>query len=92
VDEEAKRKRSEELAGMQRRFDDNVKARQEEDKRQKAAAAESERKVRDRQEAQRAAAEAKEREARRNLHASAPPTCVIKPAMSDEDLAKCRGR
>jgi hypothetical protein len=23
--------------------------------------------------------------------ASGPPTCVIKPAMSDEDLAKCRG-
>ena len=77
---------------MQRRFDDDVKARQAEEQRQKAAAAEAERQRLERQEEQRRAAEAKAREARRTLHVSAPPTCVIKPAMSDDDLAKCSGR
>ena len=77
---------------MQRRFDEDVKARQAEDQRRKAAEAEAQRKRIELQEEQRRAAEAKQREARRSMHAAAPPTCVIKPAMSDDDLAKCRGR
>jgi len=77
---------------MQRKFDEDAKARQAEERRQKAAAAEAERKVLEQREEQRRAAEAREREARRSLHAAAPPTCVIKPAMTDDDLAKCRGR
>jgi hypothetical protein len=43
------------------------------------------------EEAKRRAAEERAREARRNQMAAGPPACVIKPAMSDEDLAKCRG-
>ena len=35
--------------------------------------------------------EERAREARRNQMASAPPSCVIKPVMSGDDLAKCRG-
>jgi hypothetical protein len=92
LQEDAKRTRAEELAALQRKFDEETKARQAEDQRRKAAAAEVERKRLEQQEEQRRAAEAKQREARRAMHAATPPTCVIKPAMTDNDLAKCRGR
>jgi hypothetical protein len=76
---------------MQKKFDDETAARKREDERAKAEAAAAEQKVREREEAKRRAAEERAREARRNQMAAGPPTCVIKPAMSDEDLAKCRG-
>ncbi len=42
------------------------------------------------EEAHRIAAEQQAREARRSTIMSSPPTCVIKPVMSDADRAKCR--
>lgn len=53
------------------------------------AAAAAEQRQRE-QEIARAAQAQREREMRRAKIMSGPPTCVIKPVMSNADLAKCR--
>ncbi len=93
--EEATRKRLQELAALQRRFDDEVKLRKLEDERMKAEAAakatEAARKKREQQEAQRLAALEGQKKAKRE-RAEREAQCQIKPVMSDDEIAKCRFR
>ncbi len=88
--EEAKRSRAEENALLQTRLDAQAEARKREDSLKKAEAAAAMKKQMEQEEPHRIAAEQQAREARRNMIMSSPPTCVIKPVMSDVDRAKCR--
>ena len=89
-DEELKRKRAEELAAMQAKLDAQLADRRRTDDVKNAeAAAAAEQRQRE-QEIARAAQAQREREMRRAKIMSGPPTCVIKPVMSNADLAKCR--
>jgi hypothetical protein len=93
--EEATRKRQQELAALQQRFDEEVKLRKAEDERMKAEAAakaaEAARKKQEQREAQRLAALESEKKAKRE-RAERDAQCQIKPVMSDDEIAKCRVR
>ncbi len=90
-EEELKRKRAEELAALQSKLDAQLAGRRRDnDVKNAEAAGAAEQRQREQQDAARAAQAQREREMRRAKVMSGPPTCVIKPVMSNADLAKCR--
>lgn len=90
--EELARKRQQELARVRKRLDDEAKMRkadQERKEKERLEAALEALKKREAQEAQKRAAFERAREQKRRQQ-ERQAQCVIKPVMSDDDIAKCR--